>query len=516
MDLLTVLRNTFAIEGEGKWLGGSAKKQIDNLYLFSIVLAVVVIYFFVQSSVFMDDVFIYFRVAKHIANGTGPVLNPGDSHFAVTSPLWVYMLAFCYKISGFSDLVMVSKVLSTLLLAMASLWAFLSLRRTMGSWAVLTPLPVFFNFITVTTIGGEIPLVYCSLFGVLWAYYIKRDFRLTGFLAAVAYLARAELILLLPVLALHYVIVWQKEKKSFGQMAGDWGKLALVFLLLVSIWHIYYGIHFHTLFPNTLKTKIIQGKSGMWQLYYTMGRPLTLEMFHGMKFLVFPLLLGLMYCRAISLTLLGYTILHFYAYKWIITPYYHWYFYDFFIIIPMFTMFGMIAFFVWLNKWRAVTGLEGKRKFMFPGAFKIAGILLIIFLVGFLVTTTTKIHVFHTFKNDGRLMSYKKIADSIRPMVKKGDVLLVPEIGIVGYYLEDAVIRDLCGIASTDVTLENINNLDYFVFAYAPRFIFFAYSMNQKSPQRSFIDKNWNPVLYQLAYPHGDISNPVDCIFARK
>ncbi len=514
METESIIRKAFSVEGEGKWISLNTKLQLDNAYLFWGVLAIAISFFFMNVTVYMDDVFILFRVAKNIANGTGPVLNPGDSHFPVTSPLWVFLLAFLTKIFGFIDMVLLAKIVSTIFLGIASFLAYLLLRRYIGSWAVLTPLPILFNYISVSTAGGEIALVYLSLFAVLWAYYLKRNFILTGLAAAAAYLARPELILVLPVLALHYLLTWKKENKTFRIMLTDWGKLVMAFLAIVSVWHVYYALQFHSIFPNTLKTKVTQGKSGMWPLYYRFGRPLTLEMLAGKYLLAIPMLLGLLYFREVSLSLLLYTTLHYYAYKLLTIPYYHWYYYDFFLLVPMFTMFGIIALFLFPGKYLKIYAEHRKPGFKFPLCLKITAALFILFLAGGSIFITTKLNNLSPYKNDGRLHSYKKIADSIRPKIKKGDVLLTPEIGIVGYYLEDAVIRDLCGIASPDVTTANINNLDYFVKIYSPRFIFFPFFMNQGNPVRHFQDKQGNQVTYKLEYPQADLSNPIDSIFS--
>ncbi|MDQ1349811.1 MAG: hypothetical protein QG657_112, partial [Acidobacteriota bacterium] len=453
-------------------------------------------------------------VVKNIANGTGPVLNPGDNHFPVTSPLWVFLSAFLTKIFSFIDLVLLTKIVSTICLGIASFLAFLLLRRHIGSWAVLTPLPILFNYITVTTVGGEIALVYLSLFAVLWAYYLKRNFILTGLTAAAAYLARPELILILPVLALHYVLLWKKENKTFRILLSDWGKLAIVFLVIVSIWHVYYAIQFHSIFPNTLKTKVIQGKCGMWPLYYSWGRPLTMEMLAGKYLLAIPLIFGLLYFRKISLALLMYTTLHYYAYKLLTAPYYHWYYYDFFLLVPMFTMFGLIALVLVPMKFLKILRERRKPGFKFPLGFEIPVALFILFLAVASIFITTKINNLSTYKNDSRYHSYKKITDAMRPKIKKGDVLLAPEIGILGYYLEDVIIRDLCGIASPGVTTANINDLDYFVKIYSPKFIFFPAFMKQKEPVRYFLDQQGKRVTYKLEYPQTDLSNPTDCIFS--
>jgi hypothetical protein len=180
----------------------------------------------------------------------------------------------------------------------------------------------------------------------------------------------------------------------------------------------------------------------------------------------------------------------------------------------MFTMFGIIALFLFPGKYLKIYVERRKPGFKFPLVLKFTAALFIVFLSGASIFITTKINSFSTYKNDGRFHSYKKIADSMRPKVKKGDVLLAPEIGIVGYYLEDAVIRDLCGIASPDVTTANINNLDYFVKTYSPHFILFPFFLNQEKPVRYFLDKQGKQVAYKLEYPQVDLSSPIDCIFS--
>lgn len=513
MSVWTNIRRAFSVEGEEKWISFGTNYRLDNRIIFLAILVPVVYFFFLNVSVFLDDVFVYFRVARNIIDGTGPVLNAGDHHLPVTSPLWVFLLVFLKTIFRFIDLVLLSKIIFIICLGMASFLAFLLLRRYVGTWAVLTPIPIFFNFISVTTVGGEIALVYLSLFAILWAYYLKRDFLLTGLAAAVAYLARPELILILPVIALHYLLLWKKENRTIHALLIDWGKFFLVFLFIVSIWHLYYAGQFHSIFPNTLKTKITQGKSGMWTLYYSQGRPLTLDLLARKYGLVIPLLFGLIYFREISLSLLLFTTLHYYAYKLLTVPYYHWYFYDFFILIPMFTLFGMIGLSLFLWKLARIYARSRQPKRKFPIFLKISATLLVFLLAVHCTFITTKVKCLTHYRIDSRLRSYKKIADWIRPKVRTGDTVLAPEIGIIGYYLENAIIRDTNGIASPDVNLENINNLDYFVKTYSPRFIFFPHFMNQKKRLKYFVDNQGHLLKYKLEFPHKKISPAIDCIF---
>ncbi|MGE5343118.1 MAG: hypothetical protein ACM3SY_16715 [Candidatus Omnitrophota bacterium] len=514
MAFLTNLYCAFSTEEENKCFSSTQTSHIRSIYFFGIILTLSLCFFSMNTLVFLDDAFIYLRVAKNIANGTEPLLNPGDTHFPVTSPLWVFVLAFLFKLLGFIDMVLLSKIISMILLSIAAFLAFLLLRRYIGIWAILSPLPIFFNYITVTTLGGEIPLVYLALFGTLWAYYDRHNYWLTGLFTAMAYLARAELIFLLPVLALHYLMTWKREKRTFRVMLTDWAKISIMFLSILSIWHIYYAIHFHSVFPNTLNTKIIQGKSGLWELYYRMSRPLSLEMIGGKFYLVFFLCFGLAYFRAISLSILLYTVFHYYAYKFLTIPYYHWYFYDFFILIPMFTLFGIVAFFLFLEKYLRLSLSQVKTHPWFDSVTRIASFVLILTLSGICILTTTKINYLSEFKKDPRLGCYTDLSTGIKSKVKKGDILLSTEIGIMGYQLEDAVIRDVNGIASPDVTVENINNLDYFISAYCPRFIFFP--MTQRRPERYFTVQNGKLALYRLEYPSLSLCLPINCIFSHR
>ncbi|MCP4154628.1 MAG: hypothetical protein GY757_43290 [bacterium] len=458
-------------ENKWKFISFNEKLQVKNTYLFLVVLSCCLYFFMSNISVFMDDVFIYLRVVKNIVNGTGPVLNPGDSHFAVTSPLWVFILALFHKVFGFIQLTVLAKILYIATLASASFLAFLSLRRYTGSWAVLTPIPFFFNFITLTTVGGEIALVYLSLFGIVWAYYIKKNLWLTGLFAATGYLARGELIFILVPILLHYLFNSRKEKKSLTEVAVEVGKFAAVFLAVVSVWHIYYAIQFHSLFPNTLHTKIVQGKSG-WKLYYK-AVPIHFWTIIRSKFLaLFFLLFGLVYFRGLSISLSVFTILHYFAYRLLTIPNYHWYHYDVFLFVPLFTLLGIAGFFIFLGNFFKTCDYGLKKSAKFHKRTQLAVFPVIIYLSVSCILLTTSIRKMDNYKNDGRYRTYMKFVERLKPVVKKGDVLLAYEIGIIAYYLDDLVIRDVNGIASPDVTVDNINDLSYFVSTYRPRFLF--------------------------------------------
>lgn len=487
------------------------------VYLFFAVLAFSIYLYWFNVSVFMDDVFIYLRVARNIANGAGPVFNAGDAHFPVTSPLWVFLLAFLYKIFQFTgiDIVLLSKTLYILFLSLASWLAFLTFRHRIGNWAILGILPIFFNYITAISTGGEIAVVYFSIFGLLWAYSRKNNLLLTGLFAAAAYLSRGELVLFAIPLGLHYIFIASKEKKKMKDVAVDLGKAVLGFLVVALIWHVYYAIQFHTLFPNTLNTKIVQGKSGMWELYYRFGRKHTLSILNGHFYLLFFLVFGMYYLRFLSFALISYTVIHYYAYKFMTIPHYHWYYYDFFLLIPLFILFGIAAFFIFLKdrikkrEWY----IQGEKRF--PKLIHIVPLLVAVLVTLAAVLITTRTGRMGDFRTDQRLTRYMQFVDWITPNLEKGDTVLAHEIGIISYYLEDAVIRDLNGIASPDVTVEKINDLGYFVTTYSPRFIFFPTWLPQENPLK-YVAVKKGLAVYEKGYENIDNGRCNESIFIFK
>jgi hypothetical protein len=487
------------------------QRPTDHL-LFALVALPSLVYFFLNTRVFLDDVFIYLRVARNIADGIGPLLNAGDSHFAVTSPLWVYILAFFVKLGIFGDAIQTAHILSTLLLGLAVTFAYLALRPVMGRWAVLTPPTILFTFLTLSTLGSEIPLVYAALFGLLWAFHIRSHYLLSGIFAAIAYLGRAETVLILPILCLFDAWLHHRKREPFGLFLGKWLRLALGFAPLVFCWHAFYAWHFHTLFPNTLQTKIVQGRSGQWPLYSSFSRYYVLDILRGMKWLAIPLIAGLLYGRRIALSLLAFTTVHYYAYTYMAIPHYHWYFYDFFLVVPLFTLFGALA--ILRGGWRLAVHYH-------PGFFssypvKAFGTLIMLGVAGLLITTTSSFQMLKPFLNEPRLEIYTRIAESVKPLVKPGDTLLAPEIGILGYQLNTVILRDINGIASPGVSLRTINKVDHFVERYNPRFLFFNRSvLGDLGPMRSFKDHQGNRIRYRRIYPQGELKAPADSMFMR-
>jgi hypothetical protein len=83
----------------------------------------------------IDDAYITFRYARHLAEGLGLVYNPGEWVLGTTTPLWAAILALGYRF-GFSDLAALATGVSGVCdAATAAILASIALRFT-GQWAV--------------------------------------------------------------------------------------------------------------------------------------------------------------------------------------------------------------------------------------------------------------------------------------------------------------------------------------------------------------------------------------------
>mgnify|MGYP001034946649 CR=1 FL=1 len=440
-----------------------------HIWLFASVLAASIFVYAANVTVFMDDVFIYLRVAKNIVNGIGPVFNSGDTHFPITSPLWVMLLALFSKVFTSIDSVALSKILFIVFLSSASWFSFLLFRKYIGVFAALVPLPIFFNYISTSCSGGEIALVYFAMFGLLWAYLKKKSAILTGIFGAIGYLARGELVLLLCMVVLHFLFLSLKNKDSYRKIFRFILIISGTFFVCIMFWHLYYFIFFGSLFPNTLKAKIVQGKSGLWGLYKSFGRSQFDMVLKTKIVLIVFFLFGVFYFRTLSFFLTGFTIIHYYVYSFMVIPFYHWYYYDYHLILNLFTFLGFAALAHLLMK----KILIHLKKYSWKKSVTIPLLIIFTFISLFIIYYTSELKDISRYKSDKRYNDYVKLANWIRPKLKKDDVILSGEIGILGYELQDHVFRDTNGIASPNISLKNINKIGSFVADYSPRYMIF-------------------------------------------
>lgn len=436
-----------------------------SITAFVLILALAVSLYAAYVGVYMDDVLIYLRVSRNIVEGQGPVFNPGDRHFSVTSPLWVFLLALFQKLMPAPGLMTWSKILYIAFLAGASFFFFLLLKNRLGIWAALAPFPLFFNPVTLTCSGGEIALLYFTLLGMIYSATLRKNFWLVGLFAALAYLARSEAaLMLIPICCWR---LWSLIRKEilWKRFAIELLQTAAIFLAVAMIWHVYYWISFHEIFPGTLQTKIIQGRSGKWAMYNQNMRPHILQFFHGRWYLLPLFLAGLAGLGAWPVMFLTFTCLHFYTYEWLSISFYHWYFYDIDLLLAAASLFGAM----WLmrrgGRWLIGRGIIRRLP------LKIVSGATVSIIAALLVLTVIPSRRLSDFRRDNRILSYGRLCSWLGKKLKSGDIVLSGEIGILGYLLPHTQIRDTNGIATTGVTMDNIEDLDYFANRFRPAYL---------------------------------------------
>jgi hypothetical protein len=435
-----------------------------DLFGLTVVLTAAVILYAIFVGVYMDDVFIYLRVAGNIVAGHGPVFNAGDAYFPVTSPLWVFLLALFQKVLPGPGLVFWAKFLFIFCLVAASFLFFDLLRKRLGTWAALAPLPLFFNNVTLTCAGGEIALLYLGLLGMIWAAE-KENFRLVGIFAALGYLARGEALLMLAPIFLWRLLGPARKKIGWKGVGKNLLTTGIWFLSLALVWHLYYFLCFNSIFPETFKVKIIQGQSGKWGMYYNTARPHIMQFLHGHWLLVPLIVVGLVGLGPGSWLWLVFTLLHYYAYKLLAIPNYHWYYYDIDLLLAAFPLIGL-ALLARLAGQRLKMSRFGRGK-----GIRIVTTVVILILAVMTILALYPLRHLGDYRSDNRLPAYIRACAWLKPQLKPGDVVLTSEVGIIGFLLPRVLIRDTNGIATPGVTAATIDDYEYFVNLFHPAFL---------------------------------------------
>ena len=423
-----------------------------------IVTIICMLVYIIQAEVGMDDAFIYFRIANNIINGNGPVFNVGDMHMPATSPLWLYLLAFGKYITSL-DLIEVSKFLYLIFLIITSYVSYQLLCKKIGWGVILLPIAIFFNKVTVSYLGGEVALANCLIILILWAYVIRNNLSLTFFLIALAYLTRGEIVLIALPIALH--AAWPMLKS--GQLWRAIKSLfmpSLIFIVVVSSWHAFYYYTFEQVFPSTLHAKIVQGELGIFPNY---GESLwtKIKIFVNNQLLLLPIFIisSLFLGRALLIFLI-FAILHAISYSILGVPFYHWYYYDINLFIAIIGVGGVAI-------WTDVLAKRIKIKNRYIGF--VAGVA----LSALFVYNTSVIYKMKNAQHDmmNRYDYYHGFAELYRNKLDSNKTMLVDEIGILGYDLDNLIIRDQCGLASPNMSAEQMFNNHYYTNYYKPEYL---------------------------------------------
>lgn len=226
----------------------------------SVLLAVIFAYNVRRNYVMPDDAFISFRYAENLANGHGPVWNPGERVEGYSNFLWVVLMAAGLRLEIPPEVT--TTVLNTLsgiaiLLGLALLSARLYGRRSPLVW-VLPLVLVSSTSFTAWCSGGLATMFFTALtfFGHL-TFMSERQrghawFYVSTLLFTLATLTRPEGLLHFGVAGLFFLIDLARRKRSWLS-ALAWGLPFAVVIGAHLLWrHAYYGYWL----PNTYYAKV--------------------------------------------------------------------------------------------------------------------------------------------------------------------------------------------------------------------------------------------------------------------
>lgn len=248
-----------------------------------------------------DDPFITYRYAENLRLGAGFVYNPGERVQSTTTPLFTLLLTVLSPVWG--DLPHLANLIGAMSLAIGGLllWELATLWKSPWvGWSGLLLFPTF--ALAITTLGSETPLYIAFCVGAYVAY-VRKCYRLTAVIAALAALTRPDGLLVGMILATDFTIrhfrkKGQAPKSPFSPSPTADNSLnhpristaipldaILIFLGILLPWFIFAWAYFGSPLPATLTVKHNQATMAVSQ-GFTRGFITTLGWYKSWKYIV--------------------------------------------------------------------------------------------------------------------------------------------------------------------------------------------------------------------------------------
>ena len=213
----------------------------------------------------LDDAWIFWVFAKNLVAGHGLSFNPGQPVFGTTSVLWAFVLAGSYLVT--ENAVLISKFWGITFFLLTILVTYkICLFYTQQKWTVL---------LAILSIGLAPPMICGALSGMeislasfllcLTLFWHLKEMKENGNLflspifGALSFMARPELVLVYPLMLVHYYVRTRKNKDQragLGLKSTVFRKLVL-FVISLCPYFIFGYLATGTLLPNTLSAKVL-------------------------------------------------------------------------------------------------------------------------------------------------------------------------------------------------------------------------------------------------------------------
>ncbi len=437
------------------------------------------------SKITPDDEFIFYTYAKNISLGNGYTFNAGEKVNASTSPLYTLLLAsfnYITGASGYEKIPLIGDLVRFISLLLLVYFAYKTFEKSrLKSSGYLFALLIAADPLFRNSAGMETQFSLMLLMAAVYFYTINR-FELTGVFSALAVLGRFDNILIVIVILIHYLAV---KKKLPGL------KTILSFSAVLLPWFIFSFFYFGSILPTTFFIKTHQQSMGYWGSGLLFLKGFTTEIPGGIPVLSTMLLIMtislvylLLYRKEILRTkafsiLLGWSVLYFICYGFILNPpAYPWY-YTFF-VIP----FGLLV----STSLDSFLSRFSEKYFLF--------VFLFIFCAGVILPVKTFVK-----PGPSKYDTYYQTAETLNKSAA-GSKVLIDEIGIFGFYYNKGNVIDMLGLINPEI-FNYLRKKDYsgIIQNYRPDYVIVDYPV--KPVYEKFTESK---DFLNSYYPYGIIS----------
>ena len=415
-----------------------------------------------------DDAYITYRVARNLAQGLGPVYNPGEQVLTVTTPGYALLLAAVSPLTH--DFVLLGLALNGLALLLVGA-LLIDLSRTTLAALVAVTLTLTFPLLN-EALGMETPLYVASILTAFSAYRRatapaadprrqERWLMATAAAAAAAFLLRPDGLLVALAIGVH----WQATASSRPatramSLSRAERKALIVFFALVMPWLLFATLYYGSPVPNTLAAKATQAlaqaiprwgqgllsATGDWVQQFTAAAALA----------VIGLALALLRRASDRLPLLLWAALFVAGHVLLGVRSYFWYYVPLAPVVALLAGDTVAAAADWL-----ASRLAGRQRARLIRTVLLAGLVALALLPALPAATTLA----HQPELRRREEAYLQTAETLRGLCADGDpVVGLAEIGLIGY-VSDCRIVDLAGLLQRDVAHLKLNPADKMAWA---------------------------------------------------
>lgn len=377
------------------------------------------------------------RIVSNLINGLGWSYNAGEAQNASTSALNTFLVYLFSALSG--NILLSANFISAFGIFVASVSIFLIFARNYPiSLSFLAALIIAYNLALNSTWGIETNL----FIGVLFLFILLEETKYSYVAAGILTLTRPDGVVVCCLKGLKDLILGKRI---------PWAGIIIV-LAILTPWIAFSLFKFGQIFPDTLSSKIWQGKSGLWGHGRIYAKALFDHLYPNTltAYLVYILSTYGFYLITLRKSPLLYALffvgIQQATYLYLNVPGYHWYFGALDAAILITACFGGIEI---LQKMQIIhpINLLIKSNFIIP---------IISFLGSIFVTYQDG-----TDRKDQRNESYREAIVTLDAEIKDQGSLGTLEVGTIGYYTKRKIV-DLAGLASKNPEFLSSAHIDQF------------------------------------------------------